>query len=181
MDEAVRHLIDKQTISEAVLRYCRGVDRAEPDLIRSAFFPDAIDDHGGTRMLATEFADFIVQRKLEEVDFSIHRITNQLIDLLPDGHTAVSESLVNSVQRVKGDDVVQFSWSRYLDRFERRDDEWRIGYRLVVHDFHTSVPLVADSWRLPTMDVTKFVVGGRAGDDPITGRRDFLFRPLSPS
>ncbi|WP_221890845.1 nuclear transport factor 2 family protein [Microbispora sp. KK1-11] len=34
---------DQQEIHEVVLRYCRGVDRLDMDLVRSAYHPDAID------------------------------------------------------------------------------------------------------------------------------------------
>src|SRR5262245_17777267 len=43
---AVRVLLDKQAIQEVLARYCRGVDRADLELLRSVYHPDAIDNHG---------------------------------------------------------------------------------------------------------------------------------------
>ncbi|MER2157629.1 nuclear transport factor 2 family protein, partial [Rhodococcus sp. (in: high G+C Gram-positive bacteria)] len=42
MDRALQDLIDKQAIREVVLTYCRGIDRLDFDLVRSAYHPDAI-------------------------------------------------------------------------------------------------------------------------------------------
>lgn len=43
METRLRLLEDRQAIHEVILRYCRGVDRSDPDLILSAFHDDAID------------------------------------------------------------------------------------------------------------------------------------------
>src|ERR1700761_1759937 len=50
MDEGLegqlRALLDKQVIWEVMLRYCRGIDHRDHDLVRSTYHPDAYDDHG---------------------------------------------------------------------------------------------------------------------------------------
>ena len=46
MDAMLQELHDKQAIHDAVMRYCRGVDRLDPVLLASAYHPDAYDDHG---------------------------------------------------------------------------------------------------------------------------------------
>ena len=46
-DPAVQAMLDKEAIREATMRFCRGVDRLDPDLVNSAFHPDARDDHPG--------------------------------------------------------------------------------------------------------------------------------------
>src|ERR1700760_2685809 len=42
----IRRLLDKEAIREVLLRYARGIDRHDDDLMASAYHPDAIDDHG---------------------------------------------------------------------------------------------------------------------------------------
>jgi SnoaL-like domain len=37
--QEVRELLDKQAIHEALMHYCRGIDRCDEDLIRSAYHP----------------------------------------------------------------------------------------------------------------------------------------------
>ena len=43
---ALRRLLDRQAITECVHRYARGLDRRDTDLLRSAYHPDAVEDHG---------------------------------------------------------------------------------------------------------------------------------------
>ena len=42
----VEELIARQEITDVLHRYCRAVDRRDPDLLRSVYHPDATDDHG---------------------------------------------------------------------------------------------------------------------------------------
>jgi hypothetical protein len=172
----IQELIDKRAIEEALLRYCRGIDRCDEELVLSAFHDDAYDDHGSYGGPAREFAWRIVDRNRRLVEFSMHRITNHLIDV--DGDIAISEAMVSSVQRIVGEARLQFSGSRYLDRFERRNGQWRIAYRLIVHDWGGSAELGA--WTLPGADTTAFVSGGRGMADPIIDRSR-LFRPAAKS
>src|SRR5919201_1355684 len=46
LEAKLQAVADKQEIHETLMRYCRGVDRADAELISSAFHPDAISDHG---------------------------------------------------------------------------------------------------------------------------------------
>jgi hypothetical protein len=48
---------------------------------------------------------------------------------------------------------------RYVDRFERRDGEWKIADRVVVHEWSTLEPLTA------AFPGQRFVQGRRDGDD----------------
>ena len=43
----VQNLIDKAEILECMHRYCRGIDRLDRAMVRSAYHDDAIDDHIG--------------------------------------------------------------------------------------------------------------------------------------
>jgi hypothetical protein len=38
-------LADREAIRECLYRYCRGVDRLDADMIRSAYWPDCVDNH----------------------------------------------------------------------------------------------------------------------------------------
>ncbi|MET0378059.1 MAG: nuclear transport factor 2 family protein [Spongiibacteraceae bacterium] len=42
INEVIAHI----EIRQALVRYCRGVDRSDEAMIRSAFHEDAIDEHG---------------------------------------------------------------------------------------------------------------------------------------
>ena len=46
LDDKLQRLIDKDEIRDLISRYARGVDRADWDLVRDTYHPDATDDHG---------------------------------------------------------------------------------------------------------------------------------------
>jgi len=130
-------LEDRQAIHEVILRYCRGVDRSDPELILSAFHDDAIDNHFG---VVLPFREAIATLKAARsgappsTTSSMHNICNVLIEL--DGDVARCESYLIVIVRIPrdGGDIDWLHAGRYVDRFERRNGEWRIAYRTVVYD-----------------------------------------------
>ena len=50
-DPEIQALLDKQAIREVVLRYCRGIDRLDREMVRDCYWPEAIDEHGSFAML----------------------------------------------------------------------------------------------------------------------------------
>jgi hypothetical protein len=60
--------------------------------------------------------------------------------------------------------VVNLFAGRYVDRFERREGEWRIARRTVVHDWSRQLPAAHESLGLPLGD---FAQGRRDGSDPV--------------
>jgi hypothetical protein len=53
-------LLDREAIREVMARYCRGIDRLDVELIKSAYHPDAFDDHGPFKGLRDDFVEWIV-------------------------------------------------------------------------------------------------------------------------
>jgi hypothetical protein len=158
-DLKLQHLIDRQEIYEVLMRYCRGVDRCDPDLVRAAYHPDAWDDHGPFKGNAWEFADrFSKGRK--EVFY--HFIGNMLIDV--DGDVAHSEAyfVAQHIFDREGKDWDFVLGGRYMDRWERRDGEWKIARRTVVLDWSRQDP-ITEPWPLHET----FVQGLRSRDDPV--------------
>ncbi len=45
MEKKLREMIDRDEIWQVLLRYGRGLDRFDRELVRSCYFDDAIDDH----------------------------------------------------------------------------------------------------------------------------------------
>ena len=45
LEARLRELIDRHDIWTVVLKYARGIDRLDRDLVRSCYWDDAIDDH----------------------------------------------------------------------------------------------------------------------------------------
>ena len=165
MDEtqAVEEVVAQQAISELGCRYARGVDRGDPKIIRSAFHDDAAIVSGAFNGPAVEFATAI-GGLLDEISIRVaHTVTNHWIDI--DGDSAVGESYVVAFQGTKGDspqDVM--TGGRYIDRYERRNGEWKISHRTFVMDWTTS----ADSKDLMGLGMFEDMVKGERGKgDPV--------------
>ena len=159
-------LADREAIRDCLYRYARAIDRSDADLLRTVYWPDAIDDHVLYIGNAYEFIDWCVPL-LAQVEHSQHMLGNVQIDL--DGDTARVETYYHAYERrrrASSEPYEMFVGGRYLDKFERRQGEWRILHRYVTWDW----------WRhfRDSMDVEKGVFGtgpvrmsGKFPDDPL--------------
>lgn len=153
----VRYLRDRQEILDCLNRYCRGLDRLDPELIASAYHPDAIDNHytfvGGVQELVP-YAIEIESR----FHATHHAITGHNCEI--DGDIAHSESYVYWCLRRKDRDTVTCGGGRYVDRLERRAGQWRIAVRRLFMDY--SFEVSAAAWN---KDRHWFIVGSRDRGD----------------
>ena len=157
---------DKQEIRDVLMRYGRGVDRLDEDLLRSCYHDDSFDDHGHWKGNGQDFAAFIVESLRERSHHTTHAVANVLIEIDPlDPHKARSEAYSLAYLRRNDEDGTEwldFFSGRYIDKFERRNGEWKIAHRVVVHDWSISNPLGATAFPLP-MD--SFIQGKRDKTD----------------
>ena len=133
MDADLRTALDHIAIGQVMARYCRGIDRVDMDLVRSAYWPDARDDHGPYQGSLDGFIDWV------EPNVSQHRMTHHFLGqslIRLDGDKAVVETYFDArhVKDVEDGDQMLAVLGRYLDLFERRGGEWRIAKRDVVVD-----------------------------------------------
>jgi hypothetical protein len=159
---AVRNELARAEIRDAMFRYCRGVDRADAALMGSAYHPDAHDRHGKWDGPSSGFVEAHVQRMPTAAEGIQHLLGNMLIEL--DGDAAHVETYFITAYRPKAavEEVAMFG-GRYLDRFERRDGEWRIAHRHVVYDWGRIEPATQGWWdTLPG----NWTFGSRDRDDP---------------
>jgi hypothetical protein len=138
-DPELQALLDKQAIREVVLRYCRGVDRHDRDLVRDCYWPDAVDEHGSFTGTRDEYLTWLFDRMLTRYSMTMHFVGNILVEV--EGARATSEAYGVSWHRGLadhaapergGDDLM--SAFRYVDQMERRDlggsgGVWRIARR----------------------------------------------------
>jgi hypothetical protein len=128
-DPEVQALLDKQAIHEVVLRYCRGVDRVDRDLVRDCYWPEAVDEHGSFTGTRDEYLAWLFDRMLPRYSMTMHFVGNVLVEV--DGDHATSETYGVSWHRGlperMGDDLM--SAFRYVDQMEKRDGQWRIMRR----------------------------------------------------
>jgi hypothetical protein len=130
-------LSDIESIRDATKYYSRGVDRLDPEIMKLAYWPEAIDEHGVFNGNAWEFCNFCMDAHLGWRS-TMHCVFNHLIELDADGVHARGE-LYNVTYLFKADTPELDTWyGRYLDEYEKRGDEWRIIKRVCVHEGTTT-------------------------------------------
>jgi hypothetical protein len=141
MDDTLRRLQDRYEIQEVILRYCRSLDRLDRKGLESCFHPDSQHNHSYVGPSST-FCDFAFE-VLQACVATHHQLGN--ISIRVHGDLAFADSYFTAYHRIgdtpsaafagaqPGEDVI--IGGRYIDRFERRDGEWRIARRFGVHDW----------------------------------------------
>ncbi|SPB18217.1 hypothetical protein NOV72_05416 [Caballeronia novacaledonica] len=179
IQQTLQQLVDKAAIYDVMCRYARGVDRGDWELLRSAYHADAYDDHVDFKGNVDGLIAWL-QERFAGVDNSTHFLGNFLVEFAgPDlalvetyyaSRRLRAPSEREAADLAAGDALCRQSWGRYVDRFERRNGEWRVANRIVVIDSRfTSVARGGmrddgDSW------------GMRDRSDPIHVARAELFR-----
>ena len=130
-------LLSRHEIYEVLTRYCRGVDRGDVELLRSVYHEDATDDHGMFKGRGVDFSEWIVDWMRNNLRACQHFIGNFSCDL--QGEVAFTETYCVSFSEYK-DGNNSMVYSRFIDRFEKRDGVWKIADRLLVPDLSRSDP-----------------------------------------
>jgi len=148
--KTVGMLADRRAIEDCLLRYARGVDRFDHELMRSAYHDDAVDDHGLVVLPPDGFCSWAIGYHREHNPVHHHIITNTSVDL--DDETAHAETYYLFVGTSKDARSV-LAIGRYVDRLEKRDGRWGIVRRQcfneAVHDLDLA-QLPADHLALMT-------------------------------
>jgi ketosteroid isomerase-like protein len=153
-DDRLQAMLDREEIRSALIRYTRGVDRLDAELIADLYHDDAIDHHGPFDMRGKEFAAMVVDYLRQNTPGGHqHRICNISIEF--DGDTAWTEAVLHSIHN--NISAINEFFGRYVDRFEKRAGVWKVAERWVVCDFTRATPLTEHY---------------AVGDDFIKGTRD---------
>lgn len=128
-----QQLLDRIALIDLVMRYCRGCDRRDFALVRSLYHDDAIDEHGTMfRGGPDEFVAWLPQATAPW-ELTRHEISNSVLAIA--GDEAEGEHLVRAWHRTPPPDRTEFIvHGRYLDRYARRDGEWKFLHRRLVFD-----------------------------------------------
>lgn len=171
-DPRLASWLDKLEISEIVMKLARGIDRCDEALIAATFWPDATDDHGIFKGSAKDFVPWVIP-VLRGMERTQHSICNQLVELR--GARAFSESYFIAYHRIveKGAERDMFAAGRYLDRFEKRGDAWRISHRQTVYDWTLNQAATDAGWRAPPM--LDLIERGQRGNEDRSAKDKLAF------
>ncbi|MGB0975968.1 MAG: nuclear transport factor 2 family protein [Prolixibacteraceae bacterium] len=141
---------DQLDITQLLYRNVRSIDRLDLDLMKSTYWPDAIQDHqdpinpidySGN---AWEFCEYAVS-ELAKIERTHHRLSNIIVEV--DGDKAYAEAYVWAYHYVVTPDGNKegILLGRYQNQLERRDGEWKISYRLTIFDSNQTLD-ASDVW-----------------------------------
>lgn len=171
----VAEMLERQDISDCLVRFSRGMDRFDRELFLSAFHDDATISAGEFVGGPAALYDWAKQMHEQGQVATHHNLLNHSCDI--DGDVAHAETYYLFVGRNR-DDSNWIAGGRYLDRFERRDGEWKIAFRTNAIEWSGVVPTLP----IPFADVADLAVNGvpsRSKDDPsyarpLTNKRQFF-------
>ncbi len=127
IESMIRDTFHRQKIWEVLLRYTRGVDRLDRELILSAFHPDALIDQGTFKGDREHLADWVLTYHRENQKLTQHLMTNHYCELADkSAHTETHVFYYGT--NPKTADVCAVG--RYIDLLEYRDGMWAISDRI---------------------------------------------------
>lgn len=138
-DEVWRGLADRAAISDVLLRYFRGCDRGEIDLMKECFFDDAHVDYGF--FYSGPVSGFIEAAEspaaLATYVRTLHFVGNMLIELDGDSARAETYTIAHHVTAEQNDWAGAFVlvYMRYVDDFCRRGSRWAVVRRVVAFEW----------------------------------------------
>ena len=133
MDEKLEarlcELIDRHDIWTVVLKYARGIDRLDRDMVRSCYWDDAIDDHHGYVGSPDFFIDVTFAGARESSIVQHHGVSNFTCEI--DGDEAHCETYYTFIgANIEPPHLL--SMGRYIDHLQRRDGVWKYANRVTV-------------------------------------------------
>ena len=157
----IEELAGKSQIAGILATHSRGVDRADGNLLSSAYHPDAGVDYSFFVGAASQLVAILAAAQKGQ-PVTLHRTSNMWIKVR--GPQARSESYVLAYAEQIADSAAtqRFIGGRYLDTHERRDGEWRLSHRKYVMDFNINRPSTTN-WHDPTVALSNFAPRGSQG------------------
>lgn len=175
LTDRTKRLLDTEEIRGVLNAYCRGVDRRDWNLVRSAYHADAFDDHGSFKGLREDLLIWLQRRHAAGIEQSQHMLGQCQVNFL-DAETAVAETYCRVLQRYTAEaEETRAMWGgggslasderlvvdipcRYVDRMECREAVWAIARRtVVIEDFRAQKVKAIDlgpAWTMARRDLT---------------------------
>ncbi|MDC0879918.1 nuclear transport factor 2 family protein [Hellea sp.] len=140
----MQNMSDREAIHDILCLYTHAIDRRRWDIMARLFHPDAVFLFGE---VAGDWQGFVEQAKaiIDPMPSTHHQLGNTIYHF--DGNTAITETYCTAVHIIPADYPDGFPMKptgkrylctvglRYIDRFEKRNNEWRIASRNGVFDW----------------------------------------------
>lgn len=142
--ELVERLWARELIRERLGTYCKAVDTKDWSLLRSCFGEGHQHKHGSYEGDADGFVEF-VRSKFENLEVSLHALSNISISIAPDGLRANSEANFSSVHRFDAEEETEaYDWfveGTYSDELICSNGVWLIVKRVGKSRWQRRMPI----------------------------------------
>ena len=162
-DATIEEVIARDSLRRLVTAYSRAVDRRDFSLLRSLYHDDAFEQHG--EMFAGGADGYIefVRNALSAYETTDHYVVNMSFAIA--GDEAEGEVYKINYHRTHGPDAHEIvTGSRSLDRYLRRDGEWRFLSRSIALDWARKQPVDPEAYK----DFAAGSPPGKAGPDDLS-------------
>ena len=130
MDPVVQQLLDEKSIVDVCVRYATAIDDRDWARLRSCFLPDAVGNyHADRRLDGAEAIVETIRTAVTPLTRTQHLVTNFIVDLQGDEATSSCYLHAQHVREGVPDGDKYVIAGRYVDRFARTEDGWRIRER----------------------------------------------------
>lgn len=152
MTDKIQELWDREMIRDVIYKYCFGVDAQDWESVRDCFTSTATHQHTTFKGNNDEFIAF-ASGVIGDMGGTLHSIGSVLISIEHD--VASSQSTFVSYHRVLNTPAAQkrfqmngqnLNWivaGRYVDKWEKVGELWKISERRAFHDWTKFEPATA--------------------------------------
>lgn len=156
-------MLERERIRHNLARYSRGMDRQDADLIKASYWPEGWDDHGVFIGTGAEFGEWL--KPVWPTMKMDHLLGQSYIEL--QGNFANVETYFLAYHRAGAEPTQDmFLGGRYVDRLEKRGEQWKFIQRVAVYDWYRKTG-ESHSWKDPWwdgMDLQGRCIGKQAED-----------------
>jgi hypothetical protein len=124
----------REDVGDVVLRYARGVDRRDWELVRACFADEAMVEGSRFSGPIDEYLA-ILRPGVEAFPTTMHFMGNQLAEIDGDRASTETYAIAHHFADAEGRDERIVMGVRYLDDLERRDGRWVIVHRRAISDW----------------------------------------------
>ena len=137
MPDSLQRLVDESDLRALSATYTRGLDRHDEQLVRSVFADDATTHYGSFTGGPDEMAA-MAMKALSAYSATQHFLGQ--INLSIDGDHATGEVYFQAFHQHATEGFDRFICGRYIDRYRRTIDGWRMTHRTEVVDWTRTEP-----------------------------------------
>ncbi|MFC1821500.1 nuclear transport factor 2 family protein [Thermodesulfobacteriota bacterium] len=147
MEKAIQELLDKQAITELMIRYAERIDANDPEGAAACFAEDGVGDYWGAYRGRKEIAARLATI-LDDYSATTHQLTNA--NIMVDGNKATAMSYVYAFHRMAdGTGETLDYWGRWFDKLVKTDEGWLFSEKKVVGVDHIPPKSSKQKFSLP--------------------------------